>query len=177
MYSPGEIVVYRHHVCTVVCVREKYFNDRDYLELEALFENALKLYVVASDARPPLVRLPMEASQADELLQSIPGIPAIDEEELKQRSGTSTLLERKMREAYDARMKSSRPADLVSIIKTTRKRTARREKAGRSIATLDRRYQDMAMSFLCNEMCMSLGIDRDLMEIMVLERMDAPCSD
>ena len=33
------------------------------------------------------------------------------------------------------------------------------------------------MSFLCNEMCMSLGIDRDLMESMVLERMDAPCSD
>lgn len=167
-------MVYRHHVCRVACVREQYFNDQDYLELHALFEKALKLFVVASDAHPPLVRHPMEPSQANQLLDAMPDIPAIDEEELKQRSGTSTLLERKMREAYEARMKSSKPEDLITIIKTARKRTARRERAGRSIATLDRRYQDMAMNFLCNEMSTSLGIERDRMESMLLERMDAP---
>ncbi|MDO4502909.1 MAG: CarD family transcriptional regulator [Coriobacteriia bacterium] len=174
MYQPGEIVVYRHHVCQVACVREKYFNEQDYLELHALFENSLKLYVVADDARPPLVRPPMEPAQASALLESIPEIPAIDEAELRKKAGTSTLLERKMREAYETRSKSPRSEDLVAIIKTARRRTARREKAGRSIATLDRKYHDMAMKFICTEMCMSLGVERDEMERMVTERMGAP---
>ena len=45
MVSPGDIVVYRHHVCKVAAVREAYFESRDYFELHALFENSLKLFV------------------------------------------------------------------------------------------------------------------------------------
>ena len=40
MVSPGDIVVYRHHVCKVAAVREAYFEGRDYFELHALFENS-----------------------------------------------------------------------------------------------------------------------------------------
>ena len=54
MHSPGDIVVYRHHVCKIAAVREAYFEGKDYLELHALFENALKLFVAAT--RPPRPR-------------------------------------------------------------------------------------------------------------------------
>ena len=174
MFGPGDVVVYRHHVCRVETVREKYFNEKDYLELHALFEKALKLYVVAEDALPPLVRPPMDQERAQSLLDAIPSIPPIDEEALKQASSTSTLLERKMREEYEALLKSANAEDLVTIVKATRRRTARREKAGRSIATIDRKYHDLAMGFLCNELCMSLDIDRDRMEEMVVEQLGDP---
>ena len=52
MYACGDTVVYRHHVCEVAALRENYFEGKDYLELRALFENSLKLFVAVDEATP-----------------------------------------------------------------------------------------------------------------------------
>ena len=52
MYACGDTVVYRHHVCEVAALRENYFEGKDYLELRALFENSLKLFVASTRPRP-----------------------------------------------------------------------------------------------------------------------------
>ncbi len=56
MYAPGSLVVYRHHVCEVAAVREDYYDGKDYLELHALFQNSLKLFVSAEEAHLPTLR-------------------------------------------------------------------------------------------------------------------------
>ena len=56
MLSIGEAVVYRHHVCEVVSIREAYFEGRDYYELKAIFEKSLKLFVAIDEAQPPALR-------------------------------------------------------------------------------------------------------------------------
>ena len=53
MFSIGDIVVYRHHVCKIAKVRENYFDNENYFELHTLFENTLKLYIAISKAEPP----------------------------------------------------------------------------------------------------------------------------
>ena len=45
MLEIGEKVVYQHRVCTVTGIREAYIDGRDYYELEALYERALKLFI------------------------------------------------------------------------------------------------------------------------------------
>ena len=56
MYACGDTVVYRHHVCEVAALRENYFEGKDYLELRALFENSLKLFVAVDEATPDNLR-------------------------------------------------------------------------------------------------------------------------
>ena len=64
MFVPGDTVVCRHHVCSVVAVREAYFEGRDYLELHALFEKSLKLFVAVDEARLPTLRPVMGRAEA-----------------------------------------------------------------------------------------------------------------
>ena len=64
MYAPGSLVVYRHHVCEVAAVREDYYDGKDYLELHALFQNSLKLFVSAEEAHLPTLRPDVYKRQA-----------------------------------------------------------------------------------------------------------------
>ena len=173
MFNQGDVVVYRRHVCTVADVREKYFEDKDYLELHAVFEKSLKLYVSVEDAKPPILREPMTADQAQELLDRIPDIGSIDEEQLKAQSSTATLMERRVKEEYERLLKTLDPADLVPVLRATSARTAKREAAGRPIAATDKKYKDLAEQFLCYELSLSLGLEYDQVKALVEERLQA----
>ena len=52
MLEIGEKVVYQHRVCTVTGIREAYIDGRDYYELEALYERALKLFIFVTGPKP-----------------------------------------------------------------------------------------------------------------------------
>ena len=110
MHSPGDIVVYRHHVCKIAAVREAYFEGKDYLELHALFENALKLFVAADEAAPPALRPVMTRERALALIDSIVDADPIDESKLRSKASTPTLLERRLKEEYDKRPKTCSPS-------------------------------------------------------------------
>ena len=96
MYACGDTVVYRHHVCEVAALRENYFEGKDYLELRALFENSLKLFVAVDEATPDNLRPIMSKRAALALIDSIVDADTIDENALKPDAPTPTLLERRM---------------------------------------------------------------------------------
>lgn len=52
MLEIGKKVVYQHRVCTVTGIREAYIDGRDYYELEALYERALKLFIFVTGPKP-----------------------------------------------------------------------------------------------------------------------------
>lgn len=170
MLSPGDTVVYRHHVCEVAAVREAYFEGRDYFELHALFENALKLFVAVDEAESSALRPVMEKREALALVDSIVDADGIDEAALKPGAPTPTLLERRMKEEYDKRLKTFAPEDLIPIMKSVHERTARREGAGRQITATDKKYFDLAEGLLCDELSVALDIPRDKVRDFLVER-------
>ena len=170
MVSPGDIVVYRHHVCKVAAVREAYFEGRDYFELHALFENSLKLFVAVREAEPPTLRPAMSRKEALALIDSIANAQTIDEDALKPGATTPTLLERRLTEEYDKRLKTFSPQDLVPIMKSVHERTVRRSGAGRQITATDKKYFDLAENLLCDELSVSLGIERDDVRDFLVDR-------
>ena len=170
MVSPGDTVVYRHHVCKVAAVREGYFEGRDYLELHALFEVSLKLFVAVDEAEAPVLRPAMSRREALALVDSIADAQAIDEEALKPEASTPTLLERRLKEEYDRRLKTFAPEDLVPIMKSVHERTVRRCGAGRQITATDKKYFDLAENLLCDELSVSLGIGRDDVRDFLVDR-------
>lgn len=170
MISPGDAVVYRHHVCEATAVREAYYEGKDYLELHALFEKSLKLFVSVDEAAPPTLRPVMTRAEALMLIDSIADAEAIDEEALKPGANTPTLLERRIKEEYDKHLKTFSPEDLVPIIKSVHERTARREHAGRQITATDKKYFDLAENLLCDELSVSLGIPRENVKDFLVER-------
>lgn len=123
MYACGDTVVYRHHVCEVAALRENYFEGKDYLELRALFENSLKLFVAVDEATPDNLRPIMSKRAALALIDSIVDADTIDENALKPDAPTPTLLERRMKEEYDKRLRTFAPEDLVPIMKSVHERT------------------------------------------------------
>lgn len=170
MYSTGDIVVYRHHVCEVTGVREAYFEGRDYLELRALFENALKLFVAVDEVAPPTLRPTMTKQQALALIDSIAGAESIDESDLYGQSDTPSLADRRIKEEYDRHLKTFSPQDLIPIIKSVHERTERREDAGRRITAVDKKYFNLAEGLLCDELSVSLGIPRDEVHDFMVDR-------
>ena len=131
MYACGDTVVYRHHVCEVAALRENYFEGKDYLELRALFENSLKLFVAVDEATPDNLRPIMSKRAALALIDSIVDADTIDENALKPDAPTPTLLERRMKEEYDKRLRTFAPEDLVPIMKSVHERTVWRVDSGR----------------------------------------------
>ena len=78
MYACGDTVVYRHHVCEVAALRENYFEGKDYLELRALFDNSLKLFVAVDEATPDKLRENIAYLKA---LAASAQVPAPEQEE------------------------------------------------------------------------------------------------
>lgn len=170
MYSCGDTVVYRHHVCEVAALRAGYFEGKDYLELRTLFENSLKLFVAADEATPPTLRPVMSKREALALIDSIVDADSIDEESLKPDAPTPTLLERRMKEEYERCLKTFAPADLVPIMKSVHERTVRRADSGRRITATDKKYFDLAEGLLCDELAVSLSIPREDVKDVLVER-------
>ena len=170
MYAPGSLVVYRHHVCEVAAVREDYYDGKDYLELHALFQNSLKLFVSAEEAHLPTLRPVMTKKEALALVDSIADADGIDESSFELGANTPTVLERRVREEYDRRLKTFAPEDLVPIMKSVHERTVRREGAGRQITATDKKYFDLAEGLLCDELSVSLGIPRENVKDFLVER-------
>ena len=157
MYACGDTVVYRHHVCEVAALRENYFEGKDYLELRALFENSLKLFVAVDEATPDNLRPIMSKRAALALIDSIVDADTIDENALKPDAPTPTLLERRMKEEYDKRLR-------------TFERTVRRVDSGRRITATDKKYFDLAEGLLCDELAVSLAVPRENVKDVLVER-------
>ena len=119
MYAPGSLVVYRHHVCEVAAVREDYYDGKDYLELHALFQNSLKLFVSAEEAHLPTLRPVMTKKEALALVDSIADADGIDENSFELGANTPTVLELSLIHILVATSTSSSPALKCSITRSS----------------------------------------------------------
>lgn len=171
MFSVGDTVVYRHHVCTIVSVREAYFEGRDYFELHTLFEKSLKLFVAVDDAQPPVMRQVMSEREANELIESILDADTIDESILHAHGTTLSLAERQVKEEYERRLKSNDSIDLIPVIKSAYERTRERESSGKRTTAVDKKFLDLAESLLYDELSVALGIDRERVGDVVVDRL------
>ncbi len=168
MISIGDRVVYRHHVCEVASIRENYYEGKDYLELRALFENSLKLFVALDEAKPPALRPIMTEEEAHALIARI-GVPNDVSDASGNQSDKSsasanlsaTMLDRQIKEEYDKRMKSFSPEELLPIMQCAYERSMQRTGQGRNATAMDMKYFNLALSLLCDELSISLGIERD----------------
>ena len=159
MFEPGAVVVYHHRVCEIASVREAYFEGRDYYELHALFENRLKLFVAVDDQTAGL-RPVIGRNDALALIDAMADIDPIDEEAVTA-GATATLRDRRIKDEYERLFRDGSPEDLVPIIKSIHQHAATREKTGRHLTAVDKKYADLAESALCDELSVALGIDRD----------------
>lgn len=172
MFEPGDVVVYQHRVCEVASIREAYFEGRDYYELHALFENRLKLFVAVDDIDGSDVRPVMGRKDALAFIDAMADIDPIDEASMDG-GDTPTLRGRRIKEEYERLFKDGAPEDLVPIIKSVRQHVAAREKSGRHITAVDKKFSDMAQRVLHDELSVALGIDRDDVEAFILDRLGA----
>ena len=172
MLSIGEAVVYRHHVCEVVSIREAYFEGRDYYELKAIFEKSLKLFVAIDEAQPPALRPVMTKEEALALIDSIGSAESIDEEALAQGTDTPTLLDRRIKEEYTRRLHTFTPEQLLPIMKFAYERSKSRTDEGRNATATDKKYFELAQNLLRDELSISLGIDRDQVTAFLQERIE-----
>ena len=173
MISLGDKVVYRHHVCEVVAVRENYYGGKDYLELHALFEKSLKLFVAEDEAKAPAFRPVMTREEATALLDSIASTSSLDNESPSTPNETPALHERHTKEMYEERLKTFLPQDLLVILKSTHERTESREQEGRNATATDKKYLEMARGMLCDELSVSLEIPREETEDFLTARVRA----
>lgn len=172
MFSIGEAVVYRHHVCRIVSIREAYYEGRDYYELDALFEKSLKLYVAVEDAKPPMLRPIMTEDEALALIDSVADVEDIDAEALAAGTDTPTLLDRRIKEEYTRRLHMLTPAQLLPIMKFAYERSAARSEQGRNATATDKKYFQLAQNLLCNELSLSLGIAREEVPAFLHDRIE-----
>jgi len=172
MLQIGEAVVYRHHVCEVVSVREAYYNDKDYYELKALFEKSLKLFVAVDEAKPPALRPVMTKQEALDLIDSIPNAEDIDAEALAEGTDTPTLLDRRIKEEYARRLQTFTPDQLLPIMKFAYERSRTRNDEGRNATATDKKYFTLAQNLLCDELAISLDVNRNEVEEFLNNRIE-----
>lgn len=162
MANVGDIVVFKHHVCTIAQKRENYFNGKDYWELHAVFEKSLKLFVACDSAKTPAMRPVMQKEEAIDLIDSIVDAEPVNlEDKLAATTKTSSLQQRQIKEVYEEYLKTLSPKDLVPIIKTCHERTITRKESGHQATSVDKKYLDLAEGLLCDELSISLDIPRD----------------
>lgn len=171
MANVGDTVIFKHHVCTIAEKREKYFDNKDYWELHAVFERSLKLFVACDAAKPPIMRPVMQKQESLDLIDSIAGAePADVDDNLPATANTSSLKQRHVKETYDAYLKTLSPKDLVPIIKTCHERTLAREEHGHQATAVDKKYLDLAEGLLCDELAISLDIPREEVQDFLVKR-------
>ena len=162
MVNVGDIVVFKHHVCTIAQKRENYFDGKDYWELHAVFEKSLKLFIAWDAAKAPALRPVMQKQEAIDLIDSIADAEPVNlQEDLAATAKTSSLQQRQIKEVYESYLKTLSPKDLVPIIKTCYERTVARKEAGHQATSVDKKYLDLAEGLLCDELSVSLDIPRD----------------
>ena len=171
MAEIGDTVIFKHHVCTIARKREKYFDNKDYWELHAMFENSLKLYVACDAAKPPALRPIMGKQEALDLIDSIATAePAHIEDALPTNANTSSVKQRHVKETYEAYLKTLSPKYLVPIIKTCHERTVDREEHGHHATAVDKKDLDRAENLLWDELAVSLDIPRDEVQDFLVKR-------
>ena len=171
MFDVGEKVVYQHRVCAVTGIRENYIDGNDYYELKALYEKSLRLFLPVEKAVPPDLRPVMTEHEALNLIDSIKDVDDITPEELESNT-VSAPFDRKRESEYSRRLHIFSPDQLIRIMRFSYERSQARSARGRSATETDKRYLQLAQNLLCDELAVSLDLDREEAPQFLLRRIE-----
>lgn len=143
MFKVGEYVIYKHDLCKVKDIKEKYFNNTDYYILESNNDSSLTISVPSNNI---LLRPLITKEEIDKLIARIPNIDIIN--------NNSRMIENEYKKLLD----SCSYDDLISIIKTTYLRNKERLDNNKKIAEKDNYYFEKAELILYSEFSMVLGL-------------------
>lgn len=143
MFKVGEYVIYKHDLCRVKDIKEKYFNNTDYYILESNNDSSLTISVPSNNI---LLRPLITKEEIDKLIARIPNIDIIN--------NNSRMIENEYKKLLD----SCSYDDLISIIKTTYLRNKERLDNNKKIAEKDNYYFEKAELILYSEFSMVLGL-------------------
>lgn len=163
MFEKGDYIVYGHTgICQVLDVTtldlDGISKDRLYYVLRPEGETEGKIFTPV-DSVKLIIRRIMSREEAEELLDSIPEIEAIDVPEDKIRE-----------EKYKACIKSCECKELVRIIKTIYTRKKDRVSLGKKVTATDERYLKLAEENLYTELSKLLGVPKGKMEAYITAR-------
>lgn len=163
MFETGDYVVYGHTgICRVMGTTTMDMvgipKDKLYYILCPNGETEGKIYTPVENPKV-MIRKTMSAEEAEALLESIPGIEALEIENEK-------LREEKYREC----LKSGECREMIRIIKTIYLRKKDRISKGKKVTATDERYLKMAEESLYSELSMLLGVPKGKMESYITAR-------
>lgn len=143
MFKVGEYVIYKHDLCKVKDIKEKYFNNTDYYILESNNDSSLTISVPSNNR---LLRPLITKEELDKLIARIPNINIIN--------NSSRMIENEYKKLLD----SCSYDDLITIIKTTYLRNKERIDNNKKIAEKDNYYFEKEELILYSEFSMVLGL-------------------
>lgn len=154
MFKVGQHIVYGNHgVCLIETIGAaplpELNPDRSYYTLMPLYEK-VQMYVPV-DTNVYMREL-MDAQAVHDLILQMPDIKA---------PIISTSNSTELATEYRKLLNSHDPLDLMRLIKSIRRKSAKAEKEGRRTGLTDSRFLKQAEELLYGEFCVTLSIDRD----------------
>lgn len=134
--------------------------DRLYYVMHPIHDRNSVMYIPVDSDRVFLRRL-MTREEAEELVERIPYITAINEP-------NSKLL----REKYNEAMKTHEPMDWVRVIKTVYLRANEAGTPSRRISETERNFAETARKHLYSELSLALGVPENGMEQYITESVE-----
>ncbi|MDD6571666.1 MAG: CarD family transcriptional regulator [Thermoflexaceae bacterium] len=162
MFAVGDYVVYGSNgICMVRDISKIDIpgapGDRIYYLLSPVGSKDSKIYSPVDNTKVIMRRI-LNKEEAQELLEGISDIPEIP-------AGNDKLMELKYKEIIS----SCDLCQLVSLIKTIRRKRNKRLMEGKKITTTDERYLKKAEESLFGELMIALGKDRNELEDILKE--------
>ena len=157
MKSIGEYIIYRRDVCKIVDMKK--YNDNDYYVLSPLSDSSLHIDVPVNN-KMGYIRELISKDEVEKLINKIPSIKIIEEEERR--------LENKYKELLD----SGNHENLVKIIKTTYLRNKNRIENKKKISERDQHYFELAEHYLYDEISIVLNKTYDETKKYILDTLE-----
>ena len=146
MYKINDYVVYRTTVCQITEIKQNYFNDLTYYQLEPIEETTLVLHVSVNN--PAGYLRPVISKK-----EAVSMIVNMDQTELI--PGNANQLE----SSYKMCMAKGTLEDLMRVYMTSNKRICERKVAGKKVLERDRNYYERAKKCLYDEFSIALKLD------------------
>ena len=164
MFSIGQNVICGNKgVCTIEDIATLDIAGVDkakkYYILKPMYITASTVYVPV-DSSVISMRTVLTKQEAEELVQRIPDIPAL---EIKN--------ERLLEQDYKECLKSNNCVEWVKIIKTIYERRQKRILVGRKETAVDSKYFRMAEDILHGELSVALDIEKECVSQYIMERL------
>lgn len=161
MFKIGDYVVNANNgICKIAdeVVMSVAGSEKKYFLIVPIEEESAKIYI-AVDKADTKIRMIIDESRANDIIDSMPNIEPLWVDNDKQR-------EQKYKEA----IQSCDPVELIRVIKSMYNRKMERSAQGKKNTVIDERYYMIAQNNLYSELAFSLGKNKNEIEGIIYER-------